>query len=851
MPDDPAAMAGSPAWSVPRPGPGAAASIPTPPDDDAFRFIVHVLHLPTVVTDPHLPDNPIIYANDAFLSICGRSRDEVLGRNCRFMQGKDTHPAALAELRAAIAAARPVTVDILNYRADGTPFLNELHVAPIPGPDGAPRYFFGCQLDATGERETRHRLRLSEERWRGCFERMQDGFMVGELVPGADGAPADWRCLEINDAWEELVGLPRGAVLGRVATDALEGLEPEWLAEFARVVETGEPVSVTRWVSILDKAFEARIFRPGPNQFAVLFRDVTDRLRDEARRNMLLELGDQLRANLHPDELAFRAATLLGRTLRVSRAGYGSVDADRETIAIARGWRDDGDVTPLRVMRFRDYGTYIDDLKRGRSVAIADVRLDPRTAARADVLEALGSRAFVNVPVMENGVVALFYVGHPERRDWSAEELALVREVAERTRIAVERRRVEQALRHLTTSLEAQVGQRTRELLSTEEQLRQSQKMEAVGQLTGGIAHDFNNLLTGVIGALELLERNIERGRLSEAPRFIAAAQGGAQRAAALTHRLLAFSRRQTLDPRPTDVNRLVEGMEELIRRTTGPGVDLVVRPAPALWPALVDPNQLENALLNLCINARDAMPDGGRIAVETAPEAVGESDAAARGVRPGEYVRLRVSDTGTGMTPEVMANAFDPFFTTKPLGQGTGLGLSMIYGFARQSGGHVRILSEVGQGTTMEILLPRMPDAANVAVEEALLVAPAGMSGGERVLVVDDEAAVRMLVCEVLDELGYRTIEAADGASGLALLQADERIDLLITDVGLPGGMNGRQMADAARVARPHLRVLFITGYAEGAVLADGHLDPGTEVLTKPFSLDALTSRVRSMVER
>ncbi|CAO4136904.1 PAS domain S-box protein [Methylorubrum extorquens] len=386
-------------------------------------------------------------------------------------------------------------------------------------------------------------------------------------------------------------------------------------------------------------------------------------------------------------------------------------------------------------------------------------------------------------------------------------------------------------------------------LARAEEALRQSQKMEAVGQLTGGLAHDFNNLLAGISGSLELLQTRMSQGRLTNLDRYINTAQGAARRAAALTHRLLAFSRRQTLDPKSTDVNRLVAGMEDLIRRTIGPQVTLEVAAAGGLWSTRVDQSQLENALLNLCINARDAMPEGGRITIETANKWFDERAARERDLEAGQYLSLCVTDTGTGMTPEVIARAFDPFFTTKPLGQGTGLGLSMIYGFVRQSGGQVRIYSEVGQGTTMCLYLPRHYGAAVGEDVLANLSDAPRAEQGETVLIVDDEPSVRMLVTEVLEDLGYTAIEAADGPSGLKVLQSDVRIDLLVTDVGLPGGMNGRQVADAGRVTRPGLKVLFITGYAENAVLGNGHLEPGMQVLTKPFVMETLASRIKSLI--
>lgn len=388
-----------------------------------------------------------------------------------------------------------------------------------------------------------------------------------------------------------------------------------------------------------------------------------------------------------------------------------------------------------------------------------------------------------------------------------------------------------------------------RQLEESREQLLQAQKMEAVGQLTGGLAHDFNNLMTGISGSLELARARIAQGRFNDLERYISAAQGAASRATTLTHRLLAFARRQTLDPKPTDANRLVSGMEELIRRTIGPEITLETVLAIGLWRAICDPNQLENAILNLCINARDAMPEGGRLTVETANSWLDEESAPKRDMQAGQYVAICVSDTGVGMPPDVRERAFDPFYTTKPTGQGTGLGLSMVYGFAKQSGGTVRIYSEVGQGTTIRIYLPRYAGEAEAEHPRQAEYEMPRAEPGETVLIVDDEPSIRMLVTEVLTDLGYNAIEAADGPAGLRILQSGARIDLLISDVGLPGGLNGRQLADAARQFRPQLKVLFITGYANNAAIGNGHLTPGMHVLTKPFTLDRLADRIKSII--
>ncbi len=386
-----------------------------------------------------------------------------------------------------------------------------------------------------------------------------------------------------------------------------------------------------------------------------------------------------------------------------------------------------------------------------------------------------------------------------------------------------------------------------------EEQLRQSQKMEAVGQLTGGIAHDFNNLLAAIIGCLDLTQRRLDAGRVNETGRYIAGAVTSAQRAAALTQRLLAFSRRQPLDPKHVNANRLLSGMEDLLRRTLGPEIDLEMVESGGLWPTLCDPNQLESAILNLAINARDAMPDGGKLTIETANAHLDDAYAKSQGseLKAGQYVAISVSDTGTGMTPDTIAKAFEPFFTTKPAGQGTGLGLSMLYGFIKQSDGHVRIYSEVGHGTTFKLYLPRQRDEA-VSFEAKSEATPAiRTEGSETVLVVEDEPTVRMLITETLQGLGYKAIEASDGPTAVQILQSEVHIDLLITDVGLPG-LNGRQIADAGRYTRPDLPVLFVTGYAHNAAIGQGEaLTPGMEMLTKPFALDMLANKIRGMIER
>ena len=529
---------------------------------DPFTAAVRTTRMPMVITNPREADNPIVFANDAFARLTGYTREETLGRNCRFLQGPQSDPQAVTRIREAVSAAEPIELDIQNHRKDGSSFWNRLLVSPVRDKAGDVTYYFASQYDITHEREA--------------------------------------------------------------------------LALSAR-------------------------------------------------------------------ELAYAKGKLLA-------------------------------------------------------------------------------------------------------------------EAAERERV--------------------------------EEQLRQSHKLEAVGQLTGGIAHDFNNMLQAISSSLELTRRRMEQGRAEEATQFLDGACKTVERAAALTARLLSFARRQVLESRPVVLDTMVDGMAELIRRTVGPGVDVQLRMRDGDWTVLCDANQLENVLLNLVINARDAMPGGGTLTIGTEHvELDGDDVAGQDGVKPGGYVELYVADTGSGMDKVTQARAFEPFFTTKPLGQGTGLGLSQLYGLVRQLDGAVRLDSAPGEGTTIRLYLPRhasaktSPDTVRVAQEQP------GPNLGEAVLLVEDEAAVRAMAAEQLRELGYHVTEAGDGNAALKLLRSGLRVDALVTDVGLPGGLNGRQLAEAAREGRPGLPVLFITGYA--GTLFDGEMAPGMGVIVKPFTLDALANRVRAMLER
>lgn len=675
----------------------------------------------------------------------------------------------------------------------------------------------------------------SEARRRALFEAIDDGFCIIEFIDGPEGPLSDYLHVESNSGYERQTGI-KGIVGKR-----LREIEPDnadvWLNLYGGVLKTGETIRFEQEFKAIGRHIEVSATRLEPaslRQVSVLFRDITARL---AAERALRESEAIARDNIQRVQLALGAGAIIG-------TWFWDVPTDRFTVdeafAVAFGF----------------------DPSLGRSglslsQVIETVHPDDQAGLAAAIEEALKrggpfahqyrtSRADGNYYWLEaNGRVDL-------AADGSASKFpGVLLDIEGRRAVEAERDRAAAELRALTETLEQRVEERTSALLHAEEALRQSQKMEAVGQLTGGLAHDFNNILAGIGGSLDLMKTRLAQGRIADIDRYLTGAQGAVKRAAGLTQRLLAFSRRQTLDPKPSDLNRVIAGMHDLITRSVGPGIQVETAAAGGLWTAFVDVGQLENALLNLCINARDAMPDGGKLTVETSNRWLDDRTAKARGVEPGQYVSMCVSDTGTGMSKDVIARAFDPFFTTKPTGQGTGLGLSMVYGFAGQSGGAARIYSEVGKGTMICIYLPR--HLGDDLADDILLVdVPAPASSGQAtVLVVDDEPLVRMVAVEILDELGYSVLEAEDAPSALKILKARPDIDLLITDVGLPNGMNGRQLADAVRADRPDLPVLFVTGYAENAVLNHGHLERGMQVLTKPFASDVFARRVAELANR
>ncbi|WP_137863857.1 MULTISPECIES: ATP-binding protein [unclassified Sphingomonas] len=664
----------------------------------------------------------------------------------------------------------------------------------------------------------RRELKLRDEsdlRYRTLFDTMGEGFCIIEFLDGPYGPMSDYVHVDANPAYALHAGIPD--VVGQRLRDMVSDEADDWIARYGDVLRTGKPIRFERELEATGRYLSLSAFRiepPSRKQVAVLFQDVTGRRRAE---NDLLALNRTLEARV-AEALAERA--VLADIVNGSEAFVQVVDMEGRWIAVNNAAMAEFE---------RIFGVQPQIGMRQVDLLEGHVHQDKLREVWARALVEDGYSDIIQYEASD-GALHFYEQRFSSLRDAEGRKIgafSFVYDVSDRLR---EQERLRQA----------------------EEALRQAQKMEAVGQLTGGIAHDFNNLLAGISGAFEMIGMRLSQGRSREVEKYLAAGQGATRRAAALTHRLLAFSRRQTLSPKAVVINRLLSELVELVQRTVGPAIEVETIAAGGLWSTLVDANQLENAILNLCINARDAMPGGGKITIETGNKWLDHRTARERGLEPGQYVTICVSDTGTGIAKEILDRVFDPFFTTKPLGEGTGLGLSMVYGFARQSQGHVRIYSEPGQGTMVCIYLPRHlgEEEEPGAVEDS--VAAATSHEGEIVLVVDDEPTVRMLIVDALRELGYSCLEAGDGPAGLRLLKRTARIDLLITDVGLPGGLNGRQVADAARAVRPGLKVLFVTGYAENAVLSHGHVEHGMEVLTKPFAVEDLTMRVeRIMRER
>jgi PAS domain S-box-containing protein len=666
------------------------------------------------------------------------------------------------------------------------------------------------------------------------------------------------RVVEFNAAAEGMLGFQRDAVIGRNLGDLIvpEEMRERHRTGLERYLASGEgPVLGKRLElealkadgTLIPVELAITVARPRPDPlFTAYMRDISERRRTEqqlrAASEQMSSLAAERAAILGQLEEGVIVTNRAGRIVFVNDAatrmhGVARLDIEPEHYSETyQLFRENGEPYPFH------------ELPLARAVLKSEIVTDSRWVIRrpdgSEVI-AIGNARPVFGP--DNEIIAAVLT----LRDDTA-------------RVAGERalRESESALRQLNDALEERVLTRTRELVEAndalrnesrrretlETQFRQMQKMEAVGQLTGGIAHDFNNMLAVIMGSLSLMKRRLDRGD-QDVGRFIDAANQGAERAATLTKQLLAFSRQQALSPSAIDANKLVSGMSELVRRAIGENYDLETVLAAGLWTAQVDGNQLENAILNLAVNARDAMSEGGKISIETA-NCYFDDDYALRHqeVEPGQYVMVAVTDGGTGMSQAVLDKAFDPFFTTKPQGKGSGLGLSQVYGFVKQSGGHVKIYSEPGQGTTVKIYLPRAEGAAVATAARPDSPSLPQARENEVVLVVEDEDHVRKLSVDGLRELGYTVFEASNAADALKVLEREPAITLLFTDVVMPGE-NGRKLADRALEQRPGLKVLFTTGYTRNAIVHNGTLDRGVQLIVKPFNLEQLATSVRRAI--
>ncbi|MBP0485055.1 ATP-binding protein [Sagittula salina] len=688
--------------------------------------------------------------------------------------------------------------------------------------------------EGAGRSDLKAALLESEARYRVLFEAIDDGFCVIQFTDGPDGPLTDYVHIEANSGYARHTGI--SGIVGKTVFDVAPNDGREWVKLFRTVLDTGKPIRFEREFSEVGRFIEVAATRVEPaslHQVAVLFRDITDRKRAEAE---LRASEKRARENEQRVHLALAAGAIVGTWVWEIPTDSFVVD-DSFCGAMGLDAAQDRDALSVEIIV---QNVHPDD----KDYLMAHIRKALDTggpyAQQFRVLRADGTYHWLEASgrvEMDEAGAAVTFPG-------------VLIDISERLAVEAERDRVADELFRLNETLEQRVAEQTAALIAKEEELRQAQKMEAIGQLTGGVAHDFNNLLAAIRGSLDMVQTRIEQGRPDDLERYINAAQSAAGRAATLTQRLLAFSRRQSLDPKVTDLLHLTRGMEELVERTVGRHIEVQTFAEEDLWRALVDQNQLESALLNLCINARDAMPGGGQLNISLTNRRLAPAEAAELKLVAGDYVLISVTDSGSGMSAQDIARAFDPFFTTKPMGEGTGLGLSMVYGFVQQTGGHASIRSKLGQGTSVDLLLPRSEIAEEpvaVATDRATPLPPAAT--GATILVVEDEVLVRMVVVDALRDCGFEVIEAGSGPEALEVLKSEAAIDLLLTDIGLPKGMNGRQLAEIAREIRTGLKVIFATGYDESTAMGAGSSTSDIEVLHKPFDVDVLTSRVRSLL--
>ncbi len=781
----------------------------------------------------------------------------------------DLGPSVEAWLRA-LATGLPYDIEHRVRLTGGEHHWMHSRAYPRRDDEGQIVRWYGSTADIHEQKTAEAALAASELRLRGITDSVDQ--MIWSTRP--DGYHDYY-----NARWYEYTGMPEHSTDGEEWNGMFhpEDQDRAW-ARWRHSLATGETYEIEyrlrhrsgryRWV-----LGRAQPVRGGDGRIVRWYGTCTDVHDQKLAEEELRESRDRLARESHALEVLNRTGTQVAAELGLENLVQKVVDAGVELTGARMGafFYNVPDAGGARYMLFALSGAErgaFEALGMPRATKVfaptfrgegvirsADILADERYG-RNDPHAGLPAghapvRSYLAAPVISRSgeVIGGMLFGHPQPGMFAERSERLVTGLAAQAAIGIDNARLFEAVQAANAGLEQRVAERTAELEHAHEALRQAQKMEAVGQLTGGIAHDFNNMLAVVIGSLDLLGRRLRADDL-RARRYVDAAVDGARRAALLTQRLLAFSRQQPLSPEAIDANKLVSGMSDLLRHSLGSDVRLETVLAGGLWRTHADPNQLESVILNLAVNARDAMPGGGRLTIETQNAHLDDRYAAGHpGVAAGQYVLLAIADTGTGMTPEVIARAFDPFYTTKEVGRGTGLGLSQVYGFVKQSGGHVKIDSEPGQGTTLKVYLPRLaaPDVAEAKLEPAVAT-PLG-ERHECVLVVEDEGTVRQFSVDALSELGYRVLEADGAAAALRLLAAHPEIALLFTDVVMPD-VNGRKLADEARRQRPELRVLFTTGYSRNTVMHDGVLDAGVHLLGKPFTLDELAAKVREVLD-
>jgi PAS domain S-box-containing protein len=847
-----------------------------------FRAMADSAPAPVWVTGPE----GIEFANRAFEEVAGRPADQLTGEHWMSMIHPDELGMVLKLRSEAWVAQSEYGYEARFRNAAGD--YRWMRVACRPRFNAARKLigYVGLAIDVDDSKRAEFRLRESEERLRVALA-------AGQLGDWDWDAATD--IVTFSDQAAALFGIAPGPVMTWNAMQKL--IQPDDAARAAAAVEAAvaahddynveyrlmQPEGGFRWINAVGRPVYGADDQP--TGMIGVVQDISARktaertLREESGRLATL---NRVATSIAPEldlQKVVQMVTDAGVELTGAQFGaffYNVVNPAGESYML---YTISG-VDPAEFSKFpmpRNTEVFAPTFGGEAVVRSDDIKQDPRYGKNAPhngmPQGHLPVTSYLAVPVRSRSgeVIGGLFFGHEERGKFTGQHEQLLVGIAGQAAIAIdnarlyeaaqreiaERRLAEQALHELNQSLELRVAAAIEQREKAEEALRQSQKMEAVGQLTGGIAHDFNNLLTIITGNIDAARRHIGEGGEVRVQRALGNALVGAERAAILTQRLLAFSRRQPLAPRPIEPNKLVAGMSDLLRSTLGETVEVETVLGAGLWRVEADPHQLENSILNLAVNARDAMGvgedgGGGKLTIETSNTHFDRDYAAQNpGVSPGQYVAISISDTGSGMDQATLEHAFEPFFTTKEVGRGTGLGLSMVYGFIKQSGGHLKIYSELGEGTTVRIYLPRLVGAAMDERSDEVSGAPEG-SRDETILVCEDDDDVRAYTVDALRELGYRVLEAHDGPSALRLLERQEgSVDLLFTDVVLPGGMTGAVLAAQARTMKPDLKVLFTTGYARNAIVHHGRLDPGVELITKPFSYATLAARIRDMLDR